>query len=280
MSKTVTMTFCNHKGGVGKTSTTAILSYDLATMRDKKILLIDLDPQANLTEIMFQTRYTVTGEVNEPKVSLFSSILNNIDIRNTVLPIIPGIDLIPGQTDFGIFPRFLEREFKNDAERVKFLKDKIQPIKDAGIYDYIFIDVPPTLTLANDNAFYACDYAIIVLQTQFLSLQGAVTMVDYLAKTINGKFGGNIDIIGFLPVLTAQKKLDDMVVAQAVKEFGSQYVFDNMIKSSERVKRYVLTGITHNRKDINDRRVHDNFIPVMDEFLEKLAIEQGKEVEE
>lgn len=269
---TKTIGFFNFKGGVGKTTTTAMVAYTMVTRFKKKVLLIDLDPQANLTEIMFKT---IPDEIIPTiEKSLMNCMNDNTDIKEAIVPIIPGLDLIPGQIDFSLYARFLERKFDNDSERIKYLRTIIDKIKRAGDYDYIMLDTPPTLNLANDTAFYACDYIFIVLQTQLLALQGASQLIEYLSDNIVRRYNANLDVLKVLPVLTRKvSKIDHQVIDEAKAVFGDEYVCKYPITAQERYKRFSLTGITDNPKSKHDQRAHEAFLPVTEEIIRAMEEE-------
>lgn len=260
------LSFANFKGGVGKTSTTALVGYNLAKL-GYKVLMIDFDAQANLTSLMLKTKSN-NKEIITIESSLMSAISNNISLRDITLKINDNIDLITNAVDFSLYPRYLELNYKNEADRVAFFKSKVDDIKDD--YDFIFIDVPPTLSLLNDTAFYSCDYIVIVLQTQERSLSGAEVFLDYMQKTLIDIFNSDVDVVGVLPVLSKKgAKVDMLVLEEAIKEFGNDYVFKNTISLMERVKRMDLEGITDS--DVHDKRVHDAFANVAKELIEKVS---------
>ena len=103
---TCVMSFCNQKGGVGKSSTTALVSYNLAKM-GYKCLTIDFDPQANLTSLFIKTKSTQNSGVISIKTSLMTAIKNNINFSKITIPIIDNLDLIPNASDFFLYSRFL-----------------------------------------------------------------------------------------------------------------------------------------------------------------------------
>ena len=162
------------------------MAYTMATRLDKKILLVDLDPQANLTEIMLKTKDNF-ATINNSLMNIF---LNKGNVEDSIY----GIDLIPVQADFYLYPRFLEREFEDDNQRLPFLSEQLKDIKEKGEYDLIILDTSLTLSLANDTTYYACDFIVIVLQTQIMALQGAETLIQYLTENIVEKYGSNADV--------------------------------------------------------------------------------------
>lgn len=260
------LSFANFKGGVGKTSTTALVGWNLA-QKGKKILMIDFDAQANLTSLLLKTKES-EEEIIAIETSLMNAITNNISLKDITLKITNNIDLVPNAVDFSMYPRFLEKTFKEERDRVAFFKSKVDEIKND--YDYIFIDVPPTLSLLNDTAFFSCDEIIIVLQTQERSLAGAEIFIKYLQETLIDIFNANIDVSGILPVLSKKgAKVDLVVLEDAKKEFGENNVFKNTISLMERVKRMDMTGITN--EDMHDRKVHEAFNAVADELVNRLG---------
>lgn len=261
------ISFANFKGGVGKTSTTALIGFNLATM-GYKILLVDLDAQANLTALMIKTSST-DSSITTINTSLMKGISANIHPQKLVIPIQKNLDLIPNAVDFSVYPRFLEKNFTHEIERVQFLKNYLEPI--ITDYDYIFIDVPPTLSLLNDTAFYSCDQIVVVLQTQERSLTGAEVFMQYLQNTLVDEFNADCDVLGILPVLSKRGgKVDDEILKLAVEEFGAEYIFNNKISIMERIKRMDMLGITNNDKDIHDVRVHKAFTNVANELIQRL----------
>lgn len=260
------LSFANFKGGVGKTSTTALVGWNLAQL-GKKILMIDFDAQANLTSLMLKTKEN-NEEIIAIETSLMNAITNNINLKNITLKINDNVDLIPNAVDFSMYPRFLEKSFREEKDRVAFFKSKIDEIKKD--YDFIFIDVPPTLSLLNDTAFFSCDEIVIVLQTQERSLAGAEIFIDYLQETLINIFNADIDVIGILPVLSKKgAKVDLVVLEDAKKEFGESNVFENTISLMERVKRMGMTGITN--RDMHDKKVHEAFKNVAKELVMRLG---------
>ena len=261
------MSFANFKGGVGKTSTSALVGYNLSKL-GKKVLIIDFDAQANLTSLLLKTKAS-NSDIITIDTSLMSAINENISLDSIVIPISDTLHLIPNAVDFSMYTRYLERNFNTEIEKVAFFSNLVEPLKD--IYDFIFIDVPPTLSLLNDTAFYACDQIVVVLQTQERSLAGAEVFIEYLQQTLIDEFHSDVDILGILPVLSKKgARVDDEILKAAYEEFGEENIFDNKISIMERVKRMDMEGITDNDKDIHDRRVHQTFTHVAKEIMTRL----------
>ncbi|MCT6891514.1 MAG: AAA family ATPase [Lactobacillus sp.] len=269
MTATV-LSFLNFKGGVGKTSTTALTSYNLAKM-GYKVLSIDFDPQANLTSLFLKTKSIQTGdEVITINTALMTAINNKVDLNDIAINIMKNLYLVPNAVDFSMYSRYLDKNIKSEREKVYFFKNYIQPLRDK--YDFIFIDVPPTISLSNDTAFNACDQIIVVLQTQERSLSGAEVLIEYLQKTLIDEFDSKVDVMGILPVLSKRNAaVDEEILSSAIKEFGEENVFQNKIMLMERIKRMDMTGITDNPRDLWDKKVHQSFTGVAEEILKRLG---------
>lgn len=266
----VTLTFANFKGGVGKTSTTAIVGYNLNKM-GYKVLIVDFDAQANITSLLLKTK-SAQDEIITIDKALMRAINEGSSLKELVTPIQENLDLIPNAVDFSMYPRYLERNFDSEIDRISFFKNKISYLKDD--YDFILIDVPPTLSLLNDTAFFACDQIIVVLQTQERSLAGAEVFITYLQETLIDEYKSDVDILGILPVLSKKgARVDAEILKAASKEFGESNIFENKISLMERIKRFDMTGITNNPKDQHDRRVHETFMGVSKEVISRLKKE-------
>lgn len=261
------ITFANFKGGVGKTSTTALVGYNLSKM-GKKVLIIDFDAQANMTSLLLKTK-SANEDIITIDTSLMSAINNDIPLSEIIIPITDTLDLISNAVDFSMYARYLERNFENEIDRVSFFKKKVDLLRND--YDFIFIDVPPTLSLLNDTAFYTCDQIIVVLQTQERSLSGAEVFITYLQQHLIDEFNSNVDILGILPVLSKKGgPVDEEILKSAIKGFGEENIFSSKISIMERIKRMDMTGISDNMKDMHDQYVHNTFTSVANEILERL----------
>lgn len=268
MSATV-MSFCNQKGGVGKTSTTALVSYNLSKL-GYKTLVIDFDPQANITQLFLKTKTRGQSAVATINKSLMTVLQNEEPLTNAILSINENLDLIPTAVDFSLYGRFLENKESDEKSRVSYFR-KLLEDQLIDHYDFIFIDVPPTLGLSNDTAFYACDQIIIVLQTQERSLVGAEYLIEYLQRVIINSFQSKVDVIGLLPVLSKRdSSVDAKILQSASEEFGEGNIFDSHITIMERVKRMDMTGITDNDKDAWDRKTQNAYKAVAEEIIERL----------
>jgi len=157
------ITVTNQKGGTGKTSITMNLGVALA-IKGKKILLIDLDPQANLT---------YSFGINDPKNTIVE-VLQGKQTLQTILVKKEGVDIAPSSPLLAD----LEVSIINKIGREQLLSDRLKGLKG---YDYVFIDSPPSLSILTINALTTASEVLIPLQMEILSFQG----LTQLLKTIN-----------------------------------------------------------------------------------------------
>lgn len=267
--------FGNFKGGVGKTTNSVMVSYELAK-KGYKTLVIDLDPQANSTQILSRT-YTLQ---NNKELEINNTMMKSIqeeNIEQNIVSIMENLDLLPSYKDFVSYPDFLEMKFLPTEEnykekRISYFSRLLKDIDHH--YDYIIMDVPPTLSIFTDTALYATDEVIIVLQTQQRSLDGAEAFMEYLQSVYDKYHSIDFDVTGILPVLMKNDSIvDNQIIEDAKEDFGEDMLFDNVIKHMERLKRYDRKGISDpdytNKWDIHDKRVHAIYEQVVDELIER-----------
>lgn len=267
---TKVITFGNFKGGTGKTTNSAMIGYLLAK-KGYKVLLADLDPQANATSL-----YMTTAQRQREQVITFNKTLMTAavegDFRQILFEVNENLFLLPSYADFTSYPLFLEKKFEKQEDRIGFFSTLLNGIKDD--FDFVLIDVPPTLSVFTDSAMYASDYSVIVLQTQNRSYSGAQAYISYLQELIE-TYNLDFDILGILPVLLKNNApVDKAILSKAIDSFGKENMFSVLIKNMERLKRYDMVGIIDpdldNSSDIHDKRVFKLYSDVTDEFLNRL----------
>ncbi|MBM6940775.1 ParA family protein [Limosilactobacillus coleohominis] len=287
----------NMKGGVGKTTNSVMTAYQLAKL-GYKTLVCDLDPQANATQLLRRTYGLQHGtELQIDKTMMVA--LTEENIKPAIVNIMNNLYLLPSSEDFKNYPDFLEMKFMLDKERIESgdsttLQSEMSKVKEQRIsyfaqqlakirdeYDFVIIDVPPTLSIFTDSAIYATDYVIIVLQTQQRSLDGAETFFEYLQQMYNDYANVDFDILGVLAVLLKNNVgLDNQILEDAETDFGKDMVFNQIIRHMERLKRYDRTGIAEKgltKYDMHDTRVHYIYNNLTKEILARLK-DKGAEL--
>ncbi len=195
------ISIANQKGGVGKTTTAVNLAASLAN-KGKKVLLIDLDPQANATTNLGFQR-------TEFEFNIYHVLIGNKDISDIIVSTeIKKLDLAP--SNIGLVG--IEKEFydKKNRDRERILKNKIDDIKKN--YHYVIIDSPPALGPITINALGASDSVIVPIQCEFFALEGVAQLINTIGiikKSINPK----LKIRGFLPTMySTQNNLSKQVL--------------------------------------------------------------------
>lgn len=211
MSKIISIS--NHKGGVGKTTSAINIGAGLNKLK-KKVLLIDLDPQANLSQSL---------GVIEPERTIYGAIRGDYDIEP--IEILKGLDLIPSTLDLS----GAEVEMSGEAGREYILKELIEPLRSS--YDFIIIDSPPSLGLLTINAFTASDSILIPLQAQYLALQGLTKLIEVVDK-IKRRLNKELRIGGvFITQYDSRKVLNRDVVATIEAHFKDE-VFKTRVRDN------------------------------------------------
>ena len=280
----------NMKGGVGKTTNSVMTAYQLAKL-GYKTLVCDLDPQANATQLLRRTYGLQHGTDLQINKTMMVA-LTEENIKSAIVNIMDNLYLLPSSEDFKNYPDFLEMKFMLDKEKIEAgdsttLQSEMSKVKEQRIayfsqqlakvrdeYDFIIIDVPPTLSVFTDSAIYATDYVIIVLQTQQRSLDGAETFFEYLQQMYNDYANIDFDILGVLAVLLKNNVgLDNQILQDAEADFGKDMLFNQIIRHMERLKRYDRTGIAEKgltKYDMHDTRLHYIYNKLTKEIVARL----------
>ncbi|MCX7844941.1 MAG: ParA family protein [Candidatus Bipolaricaulota bacterium] len=159
----------NHKGGVGKTTTCASLGAALAE-GGKRVLLVDLDPQAGLTAALGFRGQTFPN-------TTYTLLLNEVDPKDAVLPTpFAGLHLIPADLDLA----GAEAELLGEIGWDRTLRNALEPLKPR--YDFILLDCPPSLGVLTVNALMAAERAIIPVQTEYLALRSLTHLGEVITK--------------------------------------------------------------------------------------------------
>ena len=206
----------NQKGGVGKTMTTINLAASLATL-EKKVLVIDADPQANASS-------GLGVDIKKVDCSLYECIIDHADIRNAIYTTdIDGLDIIPAHIDLV----GAEIEMLNMEHRERVLKNLLAQMK--GEYDYIIIDCSPSLGLITVNALTAADSVIIPVQCEYFALEGISKLLNTI-RIIKSKLNPKLEIEGFLLTMYDSRLRLANQIYDEVKRHFQELVFKTVIQ--------------------------------------------------
>ncbi len=219
---TTVIALANQKGGVGKTTTAINFSACLAEKR-KKVLLVDLDPQANATSGL--------GLEKGFGASIFPALLGETDGMSLIKETgIKNLDIIPSELDLAGAEIAIARE----DDYLHKLKTVMDPVIESGRYDYIIMDCPPSLGILFMNALNIAHEVIIPIQCEYLALEGLGVMVD-IVNQISEAGNPNLHISGILMTMyNVSTNLSQQVVQEVVKHFGDR-VFETLIPRNVRL---------------------------------------------
>jgi chromosome partitioning protein len=203
----------NHKGGVGKTTSVINIGAGLNKLK-QSVLLLDLDPQANLTQSL---------GITDPERNIYGALRGEYKIKP--LRIYEGLDLLPSTLDLS----GAEVELSGEAGREFILKELLSPLR--GSYDYIIIDTAPSLGLLTINALTASDEIVIPLQAQYLALRGLTKLREVIDK-IRNRLNPGLRIGGvFITQYDSRKILNRDIVATIETHFKED-LFNTRIRDN------------------------------------------------
>lgn len=244
----------NQKGGVGKTTTSINLAASLGVL-EKKVLLIDADPQANATSglgIDVETVEFGTYQLLEHSIKAEEAIIKTSS---------PNLDIIPSHIDLVA----IEIELVDQDEREYMLKKAIGHLKQQ--YDYILIDCAPSLGLLTLNALTASDSVIIPIQCEYFALEGLGKLLNTI-KSVQKIHNKNLDIEGLLLTMyDSRLRLSNQVVDEVQKHFN-EMVFTTIIQRNVRLSEAPSYGESIINYDASSKGAN-NYLSLAHEIIKK-----------
>lgn len=246
----IIISLLNHKGGVGKTTSAINVGAALVKL-DKKVLLLDLDPQANLT---------ISLGIPRQKVTIYENMRGEAEIQPYSVK--DGLDVVTSSLDLS----GAEMELINEAGREYILRELFEPLLEE--YDYIIIDCPPSLGLLTLNALTTSDYVFIPMQTEFLALQG-LAKIKQITDKVRFRLNKKLSIGGVIATMYDGRKVLNRDIVSTIKKYFGDKVFDTMIREN-----VALAEAPAQHKDIFEYNKSSNgakdYLALAKEIIERL----------
>jgi len=245
------------KGGSGKTTTALNLAGALR-QQGKTVLLVDADPQANLSQSL--------GIAEEPALNLYSVLKKEIsgesgDLREAVMTTASGLAIVPSSIELA----GAELELVSVYGREQMLTWMLEPLK--GKYDYILIDCPPAVGMLTVNALVASDYVLMPLQAEFLPMKGLMSFMQHF-NNIKSKLNKKLDIIGFVLTRYDERRTMNRNVSQELETAFGDKVFRTHIRSNIQLAKAQEAGTDIFNFDKHSHGAEDYYNLAL-EFVEK-----------
>ena len=228
----------NQKGGVGKTTTSINLAAGLAYL-NKKVLLVDFDPQGNATQ-------GIGYRVGLKDLTVYAAILNDVNVKECIKTLSkPPMDILPANINLAGADLELA---KIEQDREQLLKEALEEIKDN--YDFIIIDCPPSLGLLNTNALTAADSVLIPVQSEYYALEG-ITQLLQTIRLVQKLFNPNLKIEGVLLTMYDARTNLSAEVGQEIRKHFKEKAYKTYIPRNVKLSEAPSSGLS-----IYDYEIH------------------------
>ncbi|PLV35362.1 ParA family protein [Bacillus subtilis] len=286
MNKGKVISFLNMKGGVGKTTLCKEIGYYISQRENKKVLFIDVDPQANLTQSVFKKfNYKQKGEIEneddgvsktEVNVSVhsvfsFTSVVSGLELEESMLRLTDRLSIIPGDLNTLFFDRA-----SGGSDKEHSLLNFIEDFKLKDEFDYIFLDCPPTYSFYTTAALLASDFYISPIKPDSYSILGLDLLeqvVKKMTRVYRDRFRNNpLQNLGVIfsnmkntPTVGESKLIHNIRTSEKLAEYEFYFFNDHFLSNSQIPKQadYFIS-------DSNSEKSINNLYTIIQEFYERI----------
>ncbi len=246
------LALANQKGGVGKTTTAINLGASVAAC-ERRVLLVDLDPQANATSGI---------GILDPERSMYDVLIEKMPLADIILPTeIPTLFVAPGSVDLVA----AEVELREAIGREYYLKRVLDPV--AADYDYVFIDLPPSLGLLTVNGLTAAHSVLVPLQTEYFALEGISQLLATIER-VQGAVNPGLEIEGIVLTMYDDRMNLTRQVAEEVRSHFGDKVYRTVIPRNVRLSEAPSFGKPIILYDIRSRG-SEAYVSLAREFIQR-----------
>lgn len=260
-NKASIISIANEKGGVAKTTLAINLGASLATIKEKKVLLIDLDPQGNSTDVLF---HKITDDYTPTMYEVLTN--ENTPLKEIIQPTeTPNLDVAPSNLKLASAEMYLA----SIMGREHALKNSIN--QDVlNNYDYILLDTSPSLGILTINALVASEYVLIPVACEYFSVVGLDLLFETISLT-HKKLGSSIEVLGMVMTLYDKRLKHTSQAEEMLQNKFPEKLFKTRIRINTRLKEAPLTHKTIFQYDPTSRGARDH-IALTHEIVQRLSV--------
>ena len=248
----------NQKGGVGKTTTSINLAASLSAL-DKRVLVLDLDPQGNTTSGLGIDKDSVDK-------GMYDILSRGSSLAEAIIETeCEGLFLVPATMDLS----GAEIELVNQEDRENVLNHSLENY-DGEVFDYVIIDCPPALNMLTVNALTASDRVLITLQTEFYAMEGLSQLMDTIRR-VRAHLNSNLEIEGILLTMVDRRNNLSIQVENDVREYFGVQVYESVVPRNVRLSEAPSFGLPAMYHDLKSKGAQA-YIQVAQELIQREAL--------